>query len=216
MAGSWVSILGQGLSDTTRIWKSSDFARNSLPINLDGVQVNFDGKPAAVYYISPTQLNVQAPAPLSSVVAVEVVRNGISGNTVLASTFASAPGLFTYPANSKTYPAAVFQDGVLVGDPAVTPGTRKAKAGDRISLYTTGLEPSPSGSIIQAPIPLAGAATVTLGTARATVEFAGLVAVGEFQINIVVPSLPDGEWPVVIQVGGRSSQAGVVIPVALD
>ncbi len=72
---------------------------------------------------------------------------------------------------------------------------------------------SPSGSIIQAPIPLAGTVTANLGSATATVEFAGLVAVGEFQINIVVPSLPDGEWPVAIQVGSAASQAGVIIPV---
>jgi uncharacterized protein (TIGR03437 family) len=45
------------------------------------------------------------------------------------------------------------------------------------------------------------------------VEFAGLVASGEFQINIVMPNLPAGEYPVVVQVAGQSSQSGVVIPV---
>jgi uncharacterized protein (TIGR03437 family) len=213
VAGSWVSIIGRSLSDVTRTWQDSDFSGNTLPTSLSGVQVYFNGQPAAVYYISPTQLNVQAPAPLIGNVAVQVIRNGISGNTVTANAVASAPGLFTYSAGSKTYPAAVYPDGVLVGDPAVTPGARKAKAGDRILLYATGLGSSPAGTIIQGATPLGSPVSVSFGSVAGTVEFTGLVAVGEFQINIVVPSLPDGDSQVVLQVGGLSSQTGVVIPV---
>jgi len=55
--------------------------------------------------------------------------------------------------------------------------------------------------------------TAKVGTADATVEFAGLVASGEFQINIVVPNLPAGEYPVTITVGGQTSQTGVVVPI---
>jgi uncharacterized protein (TIGR03437 family) len=213
VAGSWVSILGRNLSGVTRIWQGSDFSGNSLPTSLDGVQVNINGQPAAVYFISPTQLNVQAPTPLIGNVSVQVVLKGASSNTITANAVANAPGLFTYTGNSKIYPAAVYPDGVIVGDPAITPGTRKAKAGDRILLYATGLGSSPSGTIIQTPIPSGSPVTVNVGSAAATVEFAGLVAVGEFQINIVVPDLPDGEWPVVLQVGAASSQAAVVMPV---
>ena len=213
VAGSWVSILGRNLSVATRIWQGSDFSGNSLPTNLDGVQVNINGQPAAVYYISPTQLNVQAPASINGSVSVQVVRSGVSSNTVTANAVPTAPGLFTYTGNSKVYPAAVYPDGVLVGDPAVTSGARKAKAGDRILLYATGLGSSPAGTLIQGASPLGSSITVSLGSATAAVEFAGLVAVGEFQINIVVPDLPDGEWPVVLQVGAASSQAGVVIPI---
>jgi len=70
-------------------------------------------------------------------------------------------------------------------------------------------EPSAPG----APIGVSNV-TVTVGSANATVEFAGLVAVGEFQINIVVPNLPDGESLVTVQVAGKSSQAGVTIAIA--
>ena len=54
---------------------------------------------------------------------------------------------------------------------------------------------------------------MTIGSANAAVSFAGLVASGEFQINITVPPLPPGEYPVVVTVNGQSSQSGIMIPV---
>jgi hypothetical protein len=60
-SGSWVSIYGTGLAATTRQWQASDFTGNNLPTTLDGVSVLIDGKKAAISYVSPGQLNVQAP-----------------------------------------------------------------------------------------------------------------------------------------------------------
>jgi uncharacterized protein (TIGR03437 family) len=45
------------------------------------------------------------------------------------------------------------------------------------------------------------------------VQFAGLVASGEFQINVIVPSLPPGEYPIVMTTAGQSTQTGVVVPI---
>jgi hypothetical protein len=59
--GTWITIRGSNLSAATRIWTDSDFSGNNLPTQLDGVSVTANGKPAYVYYISPTQLNVLAP-----------------------------------------------------------------------------------------------------------------------------------------------------------
>jgi uncharacterized protein (TIGR03437 family) len=66
---------------------------------------------------------------------------------------------------------------------------------------------------VQAPIVSTSPVTVTVGGTNATVEFAGLVASGEFQINIVMPTLAAGEYPVIVNVAGKSSQTGVIIPV---
>ena len=60
-SGSWVMIKGSNLANTTRVWQSSDFSGNNLPIALDGLSVTIDGIPAYVEYISPSQINVQAP-----------------------------------------------------------------------------------------------------------------------------------------------------------
>jgi uncharacterized protein (TIGR03437 family) len=214
VAGSWVTITGANLSDTTRTWQDADFHGNALPTDLSGVSVKMNGLQAAVYFISPTQLNVQAPANISGNVTVQVTHSGVTSNTATATAVTNAPALFSYSAGGKTYPAAVYLNSLIVGDP-VSGGSAvaKAHAGDRILLFGTGLTPSAAGSIIGAPVVVPSTVTVTVGSADAVVEFAGLVAPGEFQINMIVPNLSAGEYPVVVKVAGQSSQAGVVIPV---
>lgn len=125
----------------------------------------------------------------------------------------NAPGLFTYAVGQKTYPAAVFANSTLVvGDPAITGGSvRKALPGDRIALYATAIAPSPSGVIVGVT-GLPGV-TATIGSSPAAVEFAGLVAVGQFQVNLLVPQLAPGEYPITIRYNGQASQSGVLIPV---
>jgi len=213
VGGSWATILGTNLSTTTRQWASADFQGNALPTNLSGVQVKMNGQPASIYYISPTQLNVQAPSPLSGSVVVQVIVNGISSNTVTATAVPNAPELFSYQAGANNFPAAVFLNGVVWGDPAAVPGTQRARPGDAIELYATGLESSPSGTIISKPIQTATPVTVTIGPAQAQVTYAGLVAVGEFQINITVPNLAPGNYPITIQIAGQASRASVVAPI---
>ena len=75
VAGSWTTIKGTDLAQNTRIWLASDFVNGVAPTVLDGVKVNIDGKPAAVYFISQTQINVQAPdlGGNTGNVAVEVI-----------------------------------------------------------------------------------------------------------------------------------------------
>ena len=133
---------------------------------------------------------------------------------VLLAAVSAAPALFTYQAGTTTYPAAVFLNSQIVGDPALS-GTvvSKAHAGDTILLFATGLAPSTAGTIIQSPVVVPSPVTVTIGGQQASVGFAGLVASGEFQINVVVPDLPAGEYAVTVQVNGQASQSGVVIPV---
>jgi hypothetical protein len=61
--GSWFSIIGWRLANTTRLWAESDFTQgDALPTRIDGVEVRVNGVPAAVYYVSPTQINAQVPA----------------------------------------------------------------------------------------------------------------------------------------------------------
>src|SRR5690242_8792246 len=63
-AGSWVSIFGADLAANTRSWAASDFSGGAPPTSLDRVAVTMGGKKTAIAYISPTQLNVQAPIDL--------------------------------------------------------------------------------------------------------------------------------------------------------
>ena len=213
--GSWTTITGANLSDVSRIWGDPDFNRgNILPTNLSGTSVKINGLDAPVYYVSPTQINVQAPASISGNVSVVVTKNGASSSAATANAVAAAPGLFTYSLGGKTYPSALYNGTfTIVGDPALYGQAVKAKAGDIIQLYATGLAASPAGNIIQSAITFASPVTATLGTANLSVLGAALVAVGEFQINIQIPPLADGDYQLLIKVNGVSSQTGVIIPI---
>ena len=99
-AGSWVTIQGSNLANTTRTWRSSDFVGDDLPTSLDGVSVSIDGQPAFVEYISPTQINVQAPSD-SMVGAVNVVvdNNGAVSAPATGAIAGRRAGVLPVPGN---------------------------------------------------------------------------------------------------------------------
>lgn len=215
VAGSWVTIRGSNLSGSQRTWQASDWGRGTLPVLLDGVQVLMNGKPSAIQYISETQLNAQAPDLSPGPIWVRVVRDGEYSEPVQAELRNSAPALFMYGSGGKRWASAIHSDGTLVGNPTVTPGSRATTPGGRVSLYATGLLPSPAGNLIPASIPISEPVEVRVGDAPATVEYVGLVGPGLFQINIVVPeSLAPGDLEVTVKLNGEASQAGVLLPLA--
>ncbi|HEY1336801.1 MAG TPA: hypothetical protein VGF59_04795 [Bryobacteraceae bacterium] len=117
-------------------------------------------------------------------------------------------------AGGKTYPAARYNGTyTIVGDPALYGSAAKAKAGDIIQLYATGLGSSPSGNTIQNAIAFSQPVIVKIGSTTVNALGAALVAVGEFQVNFIVPSLPGGDYPLAIQVGSAASQSGVILPI---
>ena len=64
------------------------------------------------------------------------------------------------------------------------------------------------------PVPDLSEVKVLIGGHPATVQFAGMIYTGEFQIIIQVPNgLPAGNQPIVIQMGGQESQAAAYLTV---
>ena len=105
VSGSWVTITGQNLATATRTWWADEIVGTTLPVEIDRVRVTINGKNAAVYYVSPTQLNVQAPADTAlGSVAIQVTRDGVSATTG-AEYVNAAPGFFTFQANGSNYAA---------------------------------------------------------------------------------------------------------------
>jgi uncharacterized protein (TIGR03437 family) len=210
--GSWAQVKGTGLANITRIWASFDFLNlgNNLPTALSNVQVLVNNTPAAVYYISPTQIDFQVPSGVSGTASVQVVNNGVISNTVTAASATSSPGLFANTVNGVNDPAAVFPDGHYVGNPAVSSAYRNAKPGDTIELYATGLTSSLAGVIPNTQT--INGVTVTVGTVTVPASFAGQTSyVGEFQINFTLPqqfaTMPAGNYPLTISLNGVSSPA---------
>ena len=217
-SGAWVSIFGQNLASTTRIWNTNDFGGGKLPTALSGVSVTINGKPAYIYYISPTQLNVLAPVDSTTgPVTVQVTTSAGQSASVTVQKAAASPAFFQFDPQGRKYIAAEFGDYSLVG-PAGLFGTaattRPAKPGEIVVLYATGLGATspayPDGEILPTVYPLAVTPTVTIGGVPGMVHFAGLVAPGLYQVNVEVPALPDGDSSVVMDLGGGvTSAAGV-------
>jgi uncharacterized protein (TIGR03437 family) len=212
--GSWAQVKGSNVATTTHIgWSDSDYTGlgNNLPTNLNGTTVQVNGIAAAVYAVSSGQVNFQVPAGVSGTASVQVFVNGTPSNIVTAATANNAPGIFPCAANGTYYPCGYFPDGKLVGDPAVAPIFRKAKPGDVIQMFGTGLAPSPAGvRVTQQPV---GGVNVTIGTITVPADAAVLVYPGEFQVNFTVPqqfaNMPAGNYPLTITVNGVQSPATI-------
>ena len=53
----------------------------------------------------------------------------------------------------------------------------------------------------------------TMGGVPATVSYAGLVGTGLYQLNIMVPAMSNGTYPVLATVKGVTSQSGVTLKI---
>jgi uncharacterized protein (TIGR03118 family) len=229
---TWVSIVkGGGMSATTRGWLATDFIGNALPTQLNGVGVTVNGNPAAVSYVSPTQINFLLPPNLTAGAAqIQVTNNGLASATVAAAIASTAPGFFTLgtadAATGNSYIAAEHANGSIGGPPSLISGltTTPYNAGETMVLYGTGLGATATlpaaGQLLTAAISLATAPTATVGGQPATVSYAGLVGPGLYQINVVLPAGTatgatgaTAEVPVVITAGGVQSQAKAVVAV---
>lgn len=220
--GSWITIQGTDLAKTTRAWGKDDFINNRAPTSLDGVSVTLDGKPAYVAYVSPTQLNIVAPAnPSFGNVNVLVTNNGLLSNSSSVTVQPAAPALFAW---SAKYAVATRPDFSLVAPPALFPGltTKPAKPGDVIILWATGLgqtSPTPLPGLFTPSDQLYSVVilpTVSIGGISAEVIGAALAPTysGLYQIAIKVPDgLADGDQPVKIQTGSAKSPAGLLLTI---
>ncbi len=199
--GAWISIHGFRLSATTRAWAAGDIVNGKLPTSLDGVSVTIDGKNAYVYFVSPNQINVQAPAnSLNGAVQVVVTNGNGASSPVSVQLQAALPGFFRF---DQEYVIATDASGTVISP---------VKALDTIVLYGTGFGPTnPSiapGEVVNNASPLSNPVTIRIGQRTAEVVYAGMTGAGLYQFNVVVPDLASGDYPVVAQVAGvRTSPA---------
>jgi uncharacterized protein (TIGR03437 family) len=219
-SGSWFSVFGTNLAQTTRLWQASDFTGNKLPTQLDGVWVFINGKPAPVYYVSPAQVNALAPDDSAlGPVSVEVVTSQGRSTSMLADKRTFAPAWFMFDAEARRYLAGVHPDGAYLGKTGLYSGLnmRPAKPGGIVMLYGTGFGPvnpaTPSDQLVTQPGRLTSSVIVRIGGVAAGVQWAGLVSPGLYQFNVVVPNVSDGDQAVTAEIGGASSQTGAFITV---
>ena len=227
-SGSWLEIKGTNLADPNdpRLasgsgqWASGDFNGPNAPTNLDGISVSINGKPAYVWYLSPGQLNVQAPEDSTTGnVNITVTNCNATSSTTQFTRRTLAPGLLApsnYTSNGTQYLVATFQsDGAYVLNTALGASfglnARPAKPGDVIIAYGVGFgDVTPSilpGTIVSQSNQLVNPVTFDFGSTPAQLTYSGLAGsfVGLYEFYITVPQgLPNGDTKLTVMQNGAA------------
>lgn len=194
-AGTFASIFATG----TNVLSTETAAGNSqpLPTVAADIQVLLNGKPAALSYVSPAQINLPLPLSLPTggsldLQVVKVSSGQIMGSAEVALSSAS-PALFILGGAQSGPVAARNEDNSL--NSASNPATR----GSIIQLFGTGqgpvINPPPDGEASAGPVETVARPQVVLGLPGTLVpveniKYSGLAPgfVGLWQINVEIPA----------------------------
>jgi uncharacterized protein (TIGR03437 family) len=219
--GSWISIYGTGLASTTATW-NGDF-----PTSLGGVTVMINAKPAYLWYVSSTQINLQAPDD-TTIGPVNVVLTNSSGTTISTVTLAPisasfsllsdgihVAGVIPTPNGTGAYGGGTYD---LVGPTGAFPfSTRPVKQGETLILFGVGFGPTnpfvPAGQVFSSAAPTINPVMISIGGISANVAFAGITEEGLYQFNLTVPNTGSGDQAVQAVVVGNQTQAGPLVTV---
>ncbi len=219
-AGSWVTIAGTDLAQNARLWRGDEIVDGKLPTSLDGTSVTINGMPAYVEFISPSQINVQAPDAGSGPVTVTVINNGQTSATATAQVQPYSPAFFLWV---NKYAVATRADFTWAVKNGTFPGTTTiaAKPGDVIILWGTGFGPvTPAvlpGQVVNVANTLVTAPVVRIGGTVAKYLGGALTEgnAGLYQIAIEIPAgTPDGDQPVKVELGSYQSPDNVFLTIA--
>jgi uncharacterized protein (TIGR03437 family) len=217
---SWITIQGSNLASTTDTWDKA-IVNGNLPTSLDGVTVQVGGKPAYVYFISPSQINALAPDVGTGTMSVTVSNANVTSPAATANAQTASPAFFVW---AGKYPVATRQDASWAVKNGTFAGTTTvpAKPGDVIILWGTGFGPTNPAAPVGVQVPsdktysTASPVTVSINNIPAQVFGAALSPgfAGLYQVAIQVPpTAPDGDLPITASINGVSSPTGVVLTV---
>ena len=190
--GMILSVFGRNLANTTLAAPGVP-----LPYTLSGVSASLNGIPAPLYYVSPTQLNIQLPYETPARAAVLAVNNNGQVATFNLNVASAAPGIFGYAGSAVPVSSASIGQGVvffITGEGDVSP------------YVDTGAPPK--GAALTTPPKPRLALSMTLGGVPIAPIFVGIPSwsVGVTQVNFVIPpQVPAGPQPLVVTVGGVNS-----------
>jgi uncharacterized protein (TIGR03437 family) len=192
--GMLLYVAGSQLSPVIQIAGSVPFLTF-----MGDVSATINGLAGPLYYVSPTQLDIQIPYEIPPGAATLIVTSLGELGFFQFTVGAAAPGIFA------------AQDGSLV---PIATGNR----GDTLPMFITGqgavspsiptgAAPSPGTPLSQLPAPILPV-TVTIGGIGATPTFVGIPPglVGVTQINFQIPqNAPLGPQPLAVAIGTVSS-----------
>ena len=136
---------------------------------MDDITVEIGGRPAYLYYVSPTQINVLAPMDETDETVTRAGHHaaGLEQRHV-AEEPASLPGFFMLDPEGRKYVIGLrYPDNALVGKASLYPGTTvPAKPGDLITLFGTGFgqtNPAIVNGNLPVAAPLVNQVRITMG-----------------------------------------------------
>lgn len=219
--GEIISIFGAGLGPEAPATARLD-AGLTVPAELEGTRVLFDGTAAPVLATSAGQVNTIVPYGVAGrqETRLQVEYQGRRTVDVLLPVARSAPAIFTLSRTGSGQGAILNQDSTVNG-PA-----NPAPRGSIIQIFATGGgETNPGGVDGRLAMPDFGPlpvqtlpVAVTIGGIPAVVHYAGaapqLVA-GAMQVNVQVPreAAPGSAVPVILTVGENSSPSTVTVAI---
>ncbi len=192
--GMILSVYGTGMGALTQ-----SAGAIPLPEFLGSFAAYINGVAAPIYYVSPTQVNIQIPYETQAGTATLLLSNPYEEVTYRFRVTDAGPGIFTFP------------------DGAINP-FRSGRRGETITLFVTGEgkvtptlrtgnTPSSHTALASLPRPQQSV-SLTVGNVPATIQFIGIPSglVGVTQVNFTIPdNAPVGNQPVVITIGGVPS-----------
>ena len=216
--GEMVVIFGAGMGPAQVVTAQLD-QQGRVASTLSQVQVLFNGTAAPLIYVSAKQISAMVPYGLAgkSTTQVQVVYQGVASDPFQKPVAPVAPGIFTADSSGQGQAAMTNADGSY--NTTATP----AAPGSYVTFYLTGEgqtnPPGSDGNIASSTANVALPVTVLIAGRTTQLLYAGSApgnVNGFAQINAVIPADMQygGNLPLVVQIGGVSSQTGVTVAVS--
>ena len=203
--GGIFSVYGQGLATSTLVTSSETW-----PTTLGATSVTVNGKPAPIWFVSPTQINAQLPmeTPLGAA-QVAVSLSGVPSLGTSLQVVQAAPGLLACPSCGPNQALGMNPDGSL-NKPA-----NPAKPGDYVVVYLVGVGPTAGNVTTGTPSPtdplpaVTSTHSITIGGRPAEYIYLGLTPtfVSLHKRTSRYRIWWEGAYPLVIAVNGEASNA---------
>jgi len=186
--GEMINIAGFNVGPATSVLAPA----GDLPTTLGGVQVTFDGTPAALNYVSQYVITAQVPFGVQpgKQSSMQISYNNTSSDPFNIDVLTVVPGLYTAGANGKGLVTAVNQDGTI------NSLTNPAPTGSYVTIYAVGLG-TLNPALPTGKVPPSSPLSYTNSTVSASIDgwtapvtFAGAAPgfVGLYQVNLQVPT----------------------------
>ncbi|HYZ86443.1 MAG TPA: choice-of-anchor V domain-containing protein [Bryobacteraceae bacterium] len=229
-SGTWIAIFGQNFASGNKTWDNEaafqqgtpEFNANTLPQSIDGVRVTVNGKPAAVYFVSATQINILAPTDdATGDVQVRVTTSAGESDPITVRKSAVLPSIVApFRDGNRLFAVGVTPAGELISRAGIATGVARGfKPGEVVQLFGSGFGPTnPAVDASTARFtaaPVSGTAIIRFGDTQA--EIVGgqgfLISPGLYQYNVRVPDIPNGDVRLRAEIGGVQSSDNVFVTI---